>query len=88
MDNLPSLGIGGSLFIALYLSSLLVLGFIAKRSLKENTLADFYLAGKGFGFGILFLTLFATQYDVAILFLDSLARHIETDLVGYFVYIL
>ena len=63
MDNLPSLGIGGSLFIALYLSSLLVLGFIAKRSLKENTLADFYLAGKGFGFGILFLTLFATQYS-------------------------
>ena len=63
MDNLPSLGIGGSLFIALYLASLLVLGFIAKRSLKENTLADFYLAGKGFGFGILFLTLFATQYS-------------------------
>ena len=63
MDNLPSLGIGGSLFIALYLFSLLVLGFIAKRSLKENTLADFYLAGKGFGFGILFLTLFATQYS-------------------------
>ena len=63
MDNLPSLGIGGSLFIALYLISLLVLGVIAKRSLKENTLEDFYLAGKGFGFGILFLTLFATQYS-------------------------
>ena len=63
MDNLPSLGIGGLLFIALYLVSLLVLGFIAKKSLKEDTLADFYLAGKGFGFGILFLTLFATQYS-------------------------
>ena len=87
MDNLPSLGIGGSLFIALYLASLLVLGFIAKRSLRENTLADFYLAGKGFGFGILFLTLFATQYS-GNTFLDSLARHIETDLAGYFVYIL
>ena len=62
MDNLPSLGIGGSLFIALYLASLLVLGFfIAKRSLRENTLADFYLAGKGFGFGILFLTLFVNK---------------------------
>ena len=63
MNNLPSLGVGGSLFIIFYLVSLIILGFIAKKSLKENTLSDFYLAGKGFGFGVLFLTLFATQYS-------------------------
>ena len=63
MNNLPSLGVGGSLFIIFYLVSLIVLGFIAKKSLKEDTLSDFYLAGNGFGFGVLFLTLFATQYS-------------------------
>ena len=30
---------------------------------REDTLSDFYLAGKGLGMGILFLTLFATQYS-------------------------
>lgn len=63
MSNLPSLGIGGSLFVLFYLASLIILGAVAKNSLKESTLSDFYLAGKGFGFGVLFLTLFATQYS-------------------------
>ena len=35
----------------------------AKKSRKEDTLNDFYLAGNSLGLGILFLTLFATQYS-------------------------
>ncbi|MEM7540921.1 MAG: sodium:solute symporter family protein [Pseudomonadota bacterium] len=63
MSNLAPLGLGAWLFIGLYLSSLLVIGVIARRARREDTLNDFYLAGHGFGFTVLFLTLFATQYS-------------------------
>ncbi len=63
MNNLLPLGFGAWIFISLYLLSLLLIGWIAKRSRKVDSLNDFYLAGKGLGLSILFLTLFATQYS-------------------------
>jgi len=46
-----------------YLSSLIGIGYLARRARRENTLADFYLGGRGIGFAVLFLTLFATTYS-------------------------
>ena len=63
MDNLPTLGIGAWLFVSIYLLSLLGIGWLARGAQKSNTLKDFYLAGNGFGFLVLFLTFFATQYS-------------------------
>ncbi|MEQ8497637.1 MAG: hypothetical protein RLW42_25745, partial [Gammaproteobacteria bacterium] len=63
MGDLLPLGAGAWVFIALYLLSLLVIGWVARRAREADTLQDFYLAGNGFGFLVLFLTLFATQYS-------------------------
>ena len=63
MSDLLPLGVGAWTFIALYLLSLLLIGWIARRARQADTLQDFYLAGNGFGFMVLFLTLFATQYS-------------------------
>jgi len=63
MIDMVPLGPGAWAFIALYLGSLLLIGWYAKRARKADTLQDFYLAGKGFGFVVLFFTLFATQYS-------------------------
>jgi SSS family solute:Na+ symporter/sodium/pantothenate symporter len=56
---------GPDLLIALggYLLLLVLLGWAGKRAQREETLNDFYLAGRSFGFGVLFLTLYATQYS-------------------------
>ena len=51
------------LFIFLYLFSLIGVGLLGRYSKKENTLGDFYLAGRGMGGFVLFLTLYATQYS-------------------------
>ena len=63
MDELLPLSLSAWIFIGVYLLSLIAIGFIAKQAREENTLRDFYLAGHGFGFAVLFLTLFATQYS-------------------------
>jgi SSS family solute:Na+ symporter len=63
MDVLMPFGIGAWIFIGIYLCSLIGIGILGKRARKEDTLSDFYLAGNGFGFAVLFLTLFATQYS-------------------------
>ena len=42
---------------------MLAIGWLARSAQKNNTLKDFYLAGNGFGFLVLFLTFFATQYS-------------------------
>jgi SSS family transporter len=63
MTDLLPFGPGAWLFIAVYLSSLLVLGWLGYRARREDTLRDFYLAGRGFGVVVLFLTLYATQYS-------------------------
>lgn len=63
MDVLIPFGLGAWIFIGLYLCSLIGIGIVGKRARREDSLSDFYLAGPGFGFAILFLTLFATQYS-------------------------
>lgn len=55
-------------FIGLYLSSLIVVGWLGFRARREHSLRDFYLAGKGIGFVALVLTLYATQYSGNTLF--------------------
>ncbi len=57
------LGPGAWIFVAGYLCSLLFLGWRGYRARKEASLNDFYLAGSSFGFLVLFLTLYATQYS-------------------------
>ena len=63
MTNLLPFGFGAWVFIALYVASLLFLGWAGLAARKEDTLQDFYLGGRGFGFVILVLTLYATQYS-------------------------
>lgn len=62
------LGPIGIAFIALYLVSLLVIGWLANRARQENTLKDYYLAGSSLGSLSLFFTLYATQYSGNTLF--------------------
>ena len=63
MDGLLPFGFGAWTFIGAYLLSLILIGVVGKRARRADTLSDFYLAGSGFGFAVLFLTLFATQYS-------------------------
>ena len=63
MSNLLPFGIGAWTFIVLYVSSLLLVGWAGRAARREDTLQDFYLGGRGFGFAVLFLTLYATQYS-------------------------
>ncbi|MBH97781.1 MAG: hypothetical protein CMM56_04935 [Rhodospirillaceae bacterium] len=63
MNYILPFGPGAWAFITLYIASLLLLGFAGRAARKENTLQDFYLAGRGFGFIVLLLTLYATQYS-------------------------
>ncbi len=60
LDLLGPLGTG---FLMLYVSSLLVIGWIGHKAKKENSMADFYLGGRGLGIFVLLLTLYATQYS-------------------------
>ena len=60
---------GGSLaFVGLYLLSLLVLGVWGKKKRLNNSLGDYYLAGRNLGLPVMLLTLFATQYSGNALF--------------------
>ncbi len=62
MNSLP-FGPGAFCFIGLYLAGLIGLGILGRKASKENSLKDFYLAGPGIGFLVLWFTLFATQYS-------------------------
>lgn len=55
-------------FIAAYVSSLLVIGWLGMRARREKSMSDFYLAGRGVGIAVLLLTLYATQYSGNTLF--------------------
>jgi SSS family solute:Na+ symporter len=68
VNDLIPLGPGAWTFIGVYLLSLIVVGWIAYRARQAATLQDFYLAGRGFGFLVLLMTLFATQYSGNTLF--------------------
>jgi len=63
MSNDALLSEGGIWFLVVYLLSLIAIGFAGKFASKEETLKDFYLGGSGFGVGVLFLTMYATQYS-------------------------
>ena len=63
MHNEPLLGTGGLIFMGLYLFSLIGIGLAGRLARKDNTLSDFYLAGRGMGVFVLLLTLYATQYS-------------------------
>ena len=63
MSDVLPFGVGAWFFVAIYLCSLLLIGWIGYNARREDTLRDFYLAGGGFGFFVLFLTLYATQYS-------------------------
>ena len=67
MSNIP-LGPTELGFIAVYLLSLIGIGYWGMRARRENSLKDFYLAGSGVGFLVLVLTLYATQYSGNTLF--------------------
>jgi SSS family solute:Na+ symporter/sodium/pantothenate symporter len=56
-------GVGAAIFVGLYLLVMLGIGYLARRARRSDSLDDFYLAGKGLGTFVLFLTLYATQYS-------------------------
>ena len=58
-----ALGNGGLAFIGVYVLALIGIGWLGHRAKKEDTLDDHYLGGRAFGFSVLFLTLYATQYS-------------------------
>jgi len=63
MDTAPLLNNDGVIFLFIYLFSLIGVGLLGYYSKKEDSLGDFYLAGRGMGGFVLFLTLYATQYS-------------------------
>ena len=67
-EGLLPFGTGAWTFITLYLCSLLLVGWWGYRARREDSMKDFYLAGSGFGFIVLVLTLYATQYSGNTLF--------------------
>ena len=67
-EGLLPFGPGAWVFITLYLCSLLLVGWLGYRARREDSMKDFYLAGGGFGFIVLVLTLYATQYSGNTLF--------------------
>lgn len=56
-------GPGALVVIGLYLLSMIGIGWLGRIRRQSNSMADFYLAGRSMGFGVLFLTLYATQYS-------------------------
>ena len=63
MDSNALLSNGGIVFMSIYLCSLILVGFWGRLKRKEESLSDFYLAGRNMGLFVLFLTLYATQYS-------------------------
>lgn len=63
MNSTALLSEGGTWFLVAYLASLILIGFAGKFASKEESMKDFYLGGQGFGVGVLFLTMYATQYS-------------------------
>lgn len=57
-----------TVFIVCYILSLIVIGWLGMRAREEKSMKDFYLGGRGIGFIVLLLTLYATQYSGNTLF--------------------
>ena len=63
VNNDALLSTEGMLILCAYILTLIGIGWLGKKAQKEKSLSDFYLAGRGMGFFVLFLTLYATQYS-------------------------
>ena len=57
------LGLDLLFWCTLYVVLLVVIGTMGRQARENDTLSDFYLGGRSFGFTVLFLTFFATQYS-------------------------
>ena len=62
-NNSALLSTEGILILCAYILTLIGIGWLGKKAQKEQSLSDFYLAGRGMSFFVLFLTLYATQYS-------------------------
>ena len=58
-----SLGSGDIIAVGLYLAAILAIGYAARRHRADESLAEFYLAGRRLSGPVLLLTLYATQYS-------------------------
>ena len=56
-------GPGALAIIALYLVSMIGVGWLGRLRRQSDSMVDFYLAGRSMGFAVLLLTLYATQYS-------------------------
>jgi SSS family transporter len=63
MKDFALLDTTGTILMGAYLASLILIGVAGRLARKEDSLADFYLSGRGMGLFVLFLTLYATQYS-------------------------
>ena len=63
MSDVLPFGPDALIVVAIYVLSLLCIGFYAYRKKQKDDMQDFFLAGRNLGFTILFLTLYATQYS-------------------------
>lgn len=65
MDDMTgfSFGPGALALIGLYLVSMIGVGWLGRMRRQSDSMVDFYLAGRSMGFGVLLLTLYATQYS-------------------------
>ena len=54
---------GAGVAVGLYLAAILAVGYAARRQRGEESLAEFYLAGRQLTGPVLLLTLYATQYS-------------------------
>lgn len=59
----PLIDSGGLILLGIYLGSLILIGIFGRLARKANTLGDFFLGGRSFGFFVLLMTLYATQYS-------------------------
>ncbi len=62
-ENSLSFGTGSFFILGGYLAVMLGIGALARLKRRDNSLSDFFLAGRSFGFFVLIMTLFATQYS-------------------------
>ena len=60
---MSGLGGGAVLAVGLYLVAILAVGYAARRRRADDSLAEFYLAGRQLSGPVLLLTLYATQYS-------------------------
>ena len=68
LGQLLPFGPGAIALMAVYLASLLVVGYLSRLSRPDTSVSNFYFAGHHLGFFLLMMTLYATQYSGNTLF--------------------